>query len=114
MSDDEYSENENNNIQKRNRKHNNNNSKIPFSKIISMKPKLLNNFIDFCTTDELFEMFQLNNETTNILLKTNLSKAYFNIRKEFMVLKKDKNEYYNEMITSIKKKKRNNKNVRFI
>ena len=38
MSDDEYSENENNNIQKRNRKHNNNNSKIPFSKIISMKP----------------------------------------------------------------------------
>ena len=105
MSDDEYSENENNNIQKRNRKHNNNNSKIPFSKIISMKPKLLNNFIDFCTTDELFEMFQLNNETTNILLKTNLSKAYFNIRKEFMVLKKDKNEYYNEMITSIKKKK---------
>jgi hypothetical protein len=59
-------------------------------------------------------MFQLNNETTNILLKTNLSKAYFNIRKEFMVLKKDKNEYYNEMITSIKKKKKKIKIIKKI
>ncbi len=105
MSDDEKSENESTFIPKRkNRQHSNNNSKIPFSQIITMKPKLLNNFIDFCTTHELFEMFQLNNETTNILLKTNLSKAYFNIRKEFMILKKEKNENYNEMMISVKNK----------
>ena len=106
MSDDENSENESSFIPKRkNRQQNNNNSKIPFSQIIAMKPKLLNNFIDFCTTHELFEMFQLNNETTNILLKTNLSKAYFNIRKEFMILSKEKNENYNEMMINVKKKK---------
>ena len=105
MSDDENSENESSFIPKRkNRQQNNNNTKIPFSQIIAMKPKLLNNFIDFCTTHELFEMFQLNNETTNILLKTNLSKAYFNIRKEFMILSKEKNENYNEMMISVKNK----------
>ena len=65
--------------------------KIPFDKILSFKPKLLNNFITFCSIDDLFELLQLNQKSTNILLKTNLFKAYMNVRKEFTFFIQEKN-----------------------
>ena len=78
--------------------------KIPFDKILSFKPKLLNNFITFCSIDDLFELLQLNQKSTNILLKTNLFKAYMNVRQEFTFSIQEKNPNYREMISKAKTK----------
>ena len=78
--------------------------KIPFDKILSFKPKLLNNFMTFCSTDDLFELLQLNQKSNNILLKTNLFKAYMNVRKEFTIFIQEKNPNYREMILKAKTK----------
>ena len=81
------------------------NIQIPLERILSFKTKLLNNFIDFLSIDDLSEMLQLNQQTTDILLKTNLCKSYLNIRKEFTFLIKHNKLNYREMIENAKNKK---------
>ena len=81
------------------------NIQIPLERILSFKTKLLNNFIDFLSIDDLSEMLQLNQQITDILLKTNLCKSYLNIRKEFTFLIKHNKLNYREMIENAKNKK---------
>ena len=78
--------------------------KIPIERILSFKTKLLNNFIEFLSVDDLTEMLLLNQKTSNIILNTNLYKNYLNIRNEFFFPVKQKKPNYREMIEIAKNK----------
>ena len=60
--------------------------RISILKLLSFKPRALNNLIDFLTIDDIFQMLRLNKSISNILLNTNLIKVYFSIRKEFSII----------------------------
>ena len=77
---------------------------ISIRKILTFKPKALNNFVDFCSIDDLFQMLQLNRAVSKILLNTNLIKVYFNIRKEFITVSNNKINDYKDLIKNAKNK----------
>ena len=79
--------------------------KISILKLLSFKPRALNNLIDFLTIDDIFQMLQLNKSISNILLNTNLIKVYFNIRKEFNII------YNNNKKNKFKELLKNSKNI---
>ena len=79
--------------------------KLSILKLLSFKPRALNNLIDFLTIDDIFQMLQLNKSISNILLNTNLIKVYFNIRKEFNII------YNNNKKNKFKELLKNSKNI---
>ena len=77
---------------------------ISIRKILTFKPKALNNFVDFCSIDDLFQMLQLNRAVSKILLNTNLIKVYFNIRKEFITVSNNKINDFKDLFKNAKNK----------
>ena len=76
--------------------------RISILKLLSFQPRALNNLVDFCSIDDIFQMLRLNKAISKILLNTNLIKVYFSIRKEFTVNNNNKKNDFKELLKNAK------------